>query len=208
MPGRALILLGGASKIPEMHEGDLVICADSGFKTALENSLKVDHLVGDLDSLPPSYQQIAREAGVDIQEFPSDKDLADGEIALNLAMEKGCEKIIISGGKDGRSDHIMSTLFLPFLMSDRLRLGIWIDEDRVQLLREGDKQNFSGRWKVVSILPLQGGCVVTTDGLRWALRSERIDAGSTRGIHNEPTGEIFSIECESGSIFVMLSNQP
>lgn len=201
-------MLGGASEFPERMEGDLVICADSGFIAAVERSLRVDHLVGDMDSLPPSYLKTAREMGVDIKVYEKDKNLSDGEIALDLALSNGCGKIIISGGKGGRCDHVLSTLFLPFISDQRVDIEIWMDEDRIHLLRAGFKKEFSGDRKIVSIVPSSGGCCVSTEGLKWPLRSERIEAGSTRGIHNEPVSDKFSIECTAGDLFVILSDQP
>ena len=87
-------------------------------------------------------------------------------------------------------------------------LEIWMGEDQIHLLRGGIKKEFSGSWQVVSIIPLPEGCTVSTEGLRWPLSSDKIGPGSTRGIHNEPVAESFSIECEMGSLFVILSDQP
>jgi thiamine pyrophosphokinase len=208
MSGRALIILGGASEIPKKRANDIVICADSGFIAAMDHTIEVDHLVGDMDSIPSSYLRTARDHGVEIHEYSTDKERSDGEIAMEMAIDKGYDEIIISGGKDGRFDHVLSTLYLPFLLKDGVDVEIWIDQDRILLLKEGRKESFSGKWKVVTILPLQEGCRVSTEGLKWALRSESIDRGSTRGLHNEPTEDSFSIHCEAGSIFVILSNRP
>lgn len=207
MTKRALILLSGARWIPERREGDIVICADSGYIKAVEASLEVDHLVGDMDSLPPSYLEDARRSGVDILVHDRDKDLSDGEIALRLAMALECESLFITGGKTGRWDHVISTLYLPFLSDGWKELEIWLDMDRILLLRSGDSKEFNRKWKVVSLIPVENGCIVTVEGLKWPLRSEKIELGSTRGIHNEPIGDRFKINCEKGSLFVILSDQ-
>jgi thiamine pyrophosphokinase len=203
---RAIILLGGAKKIPERRQNDFVICADSGFISAVDYSIKVDHLVGDMDSLPPHYLKIARQMGIDIQVYEKDKDLSDGEIALNLALSKGCRKIVISGGKRGRFDHVLSTLFLPFLSDTDVEIEILMDDDIIHLIRSGTKREFSGKWRKVSIIPITEESTISTNGLKWPLRSEMIRLGSTRGIHNEPISDTFSIECTAGCLFVVLSD--
>lgn len=207
MAERALVLLGGAIKIPMRQENDIVICADSGFVAAVDNGVSVDYLVGDMDSLPTTYFKIAQGMEVNIHYHEREKDLSDGEIALNLALALGCRKIFITGGMGGRCDHIVSTLFLPFVSDRFIDVEIWLGEDRIHLLKKGDRKVFSGDWRVVSIIPLLEGCTVSTEGLKWALRSDRIETGFTRGIHNEPIADSFSIECEKGSLFVILSNQ-
>jgi thiamine pyrophosphokinase len=145
--------------------------------------------------------------GIDIQVYRSEKNFSDGEIALKLALSKGCKNIVITGGKDGRCDHILSTLLLPYITDSGATIEIWINGEIIHSLRSGSKREFFNEWKVVSIIPLSDECTISTDGLRWPLRSERMDRGSTRGIHNEPVADIFSIECEAGSVLVVLSNQ-
>jgi thiamine pyrophosphokinase len=207
MEKRALIILSGARVIPKKKDGNVVICADSGYLQALEASIDVDHLVGDMDSLPQDHLKEAVDSGISVQVHPRDKDLSDGEIALRLALDMGYEKITITGGKGGRIDHVLSTFYLPFLSENRIDLEIWIDKDQVLILEEGKKVHFQKSWKVVSLIPINSSCVVTTSGLKWPLTSARLEMGTTRGIHNEPITIPFSIKCEEGSLWVILTDE-
>ena len=57
-------VLGGGEIFPEYIEerpeaGDIVICADSGYKNAQKMGVKVDILVGDFDSLGAIPDEVA-----------------------------------------------------------------------------------------------------------------------------------------------------
>ena len=61
---------------------------------------------------------------------------------------------------------------------------------------------------IVSILPARGDCVVSVKGMKWDLENERLDFGSTRGIHNEFREGEAVIESISGDLFVMVVHEP
>ena len=109
MVKKALIFLSGAAEAPDREDFDLVVCADSGYVSARDAGIDVDVLIGDMDSIPPEYLDMARGSGVEISSHPADKDRTDGELALIAALERGSEEIVIIGGREGRLDHIIST---------------------------------------------------------------------------------------------------
>ncbi|MGA1820687.1 MAG: thiamine diphosphokinase [Thermoplasmatota archaeon] len=206
MGKKALLLLSG-SRPAEFDTGaDIVICADSGYVAALDSGIEVDHLVGDMDSIPPEYLLKAEELGVKVLSYPADKDLADGEIALRLALDLGCDEIRIAGGKHGRLDHIISTGLLPLLVPGNVNIEVFIGRDRLYLLRAGSELR-TGASGIVSIIPIGDDAVVSTKGLKWPLDGETLLPGSTKGIHNEPISETFQIRCEKGRVWVILMDE-
>jgi thiamine pyrophosphokinase len=206
MASSALIILAGARTIPPVDGDHIVICADSGYSEASERSIAVDHLVGDMDSIGAEYLQQARDRDVHISVHEREKDQTDGELALRLALELGCTKIVITGGKKGRFDHVVSTALLPFICDEHMEVEVWIGDEMIVLLDQGSKKEFFDRWNVVSLVPVAGSCRVATSGLKWELLSEVLEMGGTRGIHNEPVSIPYSIECIEGRVLVVLSN--
>ena len=85
---------------------DLRIAADSGLRAADALSDRVDILVGDFDSLgePPA------RAGMEVVRVPAEKDLTDTQLALEIAVSRGADEIILIAGLSGRLDHTLSTL--------------------------------------------------------------------------------------------------
>ena len=105
----AYIITGGDILLKNIsvktEEGDIVIAADSGYKTALDLKLPVDILIGDMDSLKCDIPK-----GIEVIKLPEEKDLTDTEAALALALEKGADNITIIGGIGSRLDHTLASV--------------------------------------------------------------------------------------------------
>src|SRR5690625_2944030 len=85
-----LVLLAGELRnfpiLPERWA--FIAAADGGARHALQQNVRPDYVIGDFDSL--SDEELARlsAAGVPCARLPRDKDLTDGEAALQWADRK------------------------------------------------------------------------------------------------------------------------
>lgn len=169
--------------------GAFVIAADSGLEHAAALGLRVDVLVGDLDSVSTPAVEAAERAGVRVERHPVDKEATDLELALDYALALGSTRVtVVSGGGGARLDHHLAELLL--LGSRRfapLRLDARIAAARVVAIHAGEGVALLGAPGAVLTLLALGGPAsgVSTDGLRWPLRAETLHAGSTRGVSNE-----------------------
>jgi thiamine pyrophosphokinase len=181
--------------IDHLPHDRLVIAADSGLDHALELGLRVDLLVGDLDSVSERGYAEATSRGTPIERHPADKDATDTELAIAAAVERGCEHLIGVGGPrpdDSRLDHELGVILAfaaPYLAERRVEL--WWGPARVQVVHgPGSATVEAPARTLVSLLPLHGPAVgVTTSGLRYPLRGEPLLPGSGRGISNEVQGD-------------------
>ena len=90
---------------------DFVICADSGLEVAQNCGIKVDFLLGDMDSLDKTLLEKV-DTSVCKQVFPKDKDFSDTELAFVHAKQIPHNKIFLIGGSGGRVDHFIALLSL------------------------------------------------------------------------------------------------
>ena len=85
--------------------GDLVIAADAGYQTCLEEGIVPDLLLGDFDSMTPP------EGFAHIRRLPVEKDDTDTLAALRTGLEAGCREFYLYGGTGGkRLDHTLANL--------------------------------------------------------------------------------------------------
>jgi thiamine pyrophosphokinase len=184
-----------------------VVAADGGARTALACGLVPDLVVGDLDSIDAPTLARLDELGVPREVYPTDKEATDGDLALQRACAWGADQITIVGALGGpRLDHELANILLltrPEL-ADR-RLTLLDDRQEVSLLRGGERLVWTASpGEIVSLLPLGGPAEgVTTAGLRWPLRAERLATGSTRGVSNEAAGGAVSVSLASGCLLVV-----
>ena len=209
--GRAIVVSGGlapdAAEVGALPAGALVIAADSGLEHAASLGLAVDVLVGDLDSAAVAAVGAAEAAGVRIERHPVDKEATDLELALEHALALGANRVtVVSGGGGARLDHHLAELVL--LASARfapLRLDARIGSARAIPIHAGEAVSLVGAAGAVLTLIALGGPAsgITTEGLRWPLRSETLDPGSTRGVSNEIVAGPVRVELTGGTLLAV-----
>ena len=95
---RAFIYTGGTVRTEHITEhpkaDDLTIAADSGYHTAVALGERIDLLLGDFDSIG----QIPRDEKFEIQQVPAEKDYTDTQLAVEIAIDRGADELIIIGG--------------------------------------------------------------------------------------------------------------
>jgi thiamine pyrophosphokinase len=205
-----VIVFAGGDPIPpaavvDLPEDAYVIAADSGLDRAREAGFQIDLLVGDLDSISSKGRQEATTHGTRIERHPIDKDATDMELALEAARRQGARHVIVIGGHGGRQDHYLANaLLLPSPAFADLDIEWRAGRDRLYAVH--DALELAGQIGASISLLAVGGPVrgVQTSGLRWNLKGEDLEAGSTRGVSNEFSADHASIAVEAGTLLVVV----
>ncbi len=203
-----VLVAGGDSIPPGVHRflppADLVIAADSGLDHAVSLGLRVDLVIGDMDSVQPDT--LARlSPDVAVEEFPVAKDATDLELALERALARHPRRLVVLGGHGGRIDHLLANVGL---LADSRLAGVdvtwWAGADLVIPVR--DHLDIAGTvGHTVSLIPIGGPAVdVTTRGLEWELAAETLLPGSTRGVSNRFREVKASVEVTDGVLVVAI----
>jgi thiamine pyrophosphokinase len=209
--GRVVLVSGGpapdAALVGPLPSGAFVIAADSGLEHAAALGLAVDVLVGDLDSASPEAVRAAEAAGVRVERHEVDKEATDLELALEYALGLGARRVtVVSGGGGTRLDHHLAELVL--LASARfapLHIDARIGAARAFAVHAGEAVSLQGAPGAVLTLLALGGPArgVTTAGLRWPLRAETLQPGSTRGVSNEIVSGPVGLQLSEGSLLAL-----
>lgn len=184
----------------------IVICADSGAFHLRRFDIKPDILLGDCDSIAQEDYTALAGDGVTILKYPVEKDKTDSELAVDLALEKGCSSVVILGALGTRLDHSVSNIFLLKKLLEAGAEGVIADEhNEVRLINSRITIERDGCEKV-SLLPLtQRVCGITTKGLYYPLCDASIEQGSSRGVSNEFTGDAAEVALNEGILLVIKS---
>lgn len=191
-----------------LQNDDRIICADGGTRHALALGIQPNLIIGDMDSAETGSLQKFREAGVNIELYPRDKNETDLELAINRAIERSPKQIVVVAALGGRLDQTLANITLltdPRLSTFDVRLDdgveeIFICRDQVEVHgRRGD---------IVSLIPWQGEVSeVQTKNLKWVLQKETLYPDKTRGISNEMTDNIASVSIASGLLLIVHRRQ-
>jgi thiamine pyrophosphokinase len=203
---RTVVFAGGEiHTTPTIGSNDLVIAADSGYDHAMTIGVRVDVLVGDLDSVSTAGMEHARDTGVHIEMHPQDKNATDLELALTAATDRGAMTIDIYGGEDGRIDHLLGVaLSLSHHNLDSTHIA-W--HTRTGVIRCATPTRPlampTSTGSTISVIPVGEAIGVTATGLAWPLDGATLERGTSLGISNEATADVVALTVREGTVLVI-----
>jgi thiamine pyrophosphokinase len=200
-PITALVVCGGGHVQPALlpREATFVVAADQGATEALRLGLRVDFLVGDMDSTPDEVlAEIERKGGY-VERHPQDKEHTDLQLALDRAVTERAGRIVVAGGADGRLDHLIgNALLLASPRYERQVIDAVFGAARLHIVR-GERTITGAIGELVSLFALGGPAVgVRTTGFKWNLHDEDLQAGSSRGTSNQFAREVATVAVREG----------
>lgn len=204
----ALVVTGGdpvsEEALADLLPADFVVAADSGLDHADRLGLQPDLVIGDFDSV--SAAALARFRGP-IERHPVAKDATDLELALEAAVARRPDRIVVVGGHGGRLDHFIANALVLTTVPADIDVEWRAGEAAIHLVRSTSR--IRGRIGAkVSLVPVGGdGRGVTTEGLRWPLRDETLRSGSTRGVSNEFEATEATVSVEEGTLLAIVPGQ-
>lgn len=205
---KTYILTGGVIHPDNIHitpaEGDLIIAADSGLNNARLLEISPAVVVGDYDSLGHTPEV---DAGVEVITVPTEKDVTDTQLAVELALTRGATEVHIVGGLGGRLDHTLSNLaILEDLADKKVRTVIEDGHNRVRLLRNDSTILPRSNYTYLSLLALDPLCRgVEIEGVKYPLKSAKLERKFQYAVSNEITGNCCFISVRKGAILVVES---
>jgi thiamine pyrophosphokinase len=194
----------GPDAVADLPKDRFVIAADSGLEHARDLAIRVDLVVGDLDSVDPATLAAAEAEGTPVERHPADKDRTDGELALAAALDRGCTDVLVVGGFGGRVDHWLANvaMWASPAWAD-LRIEVRSGSSRVAVVRDRYEID-APLGELVTLLAAHGPVTgITTTGLRFPLDHERLEPGSSRGVSNEVDGPGASVTVGTGTLLVI-----
>ncbi len=225
----AYIFTGGEVNLKALNikpeESDLIIAADSGYKTAEALGIAPHILIGDMDSLrhiPSGEFETIR--------LPEEKDVTDTQAAVEIAIEREAEGIYIIGGIGSRLDHTLSAISILerieclfsaplgkrrkfFGLSKQAKAARAVDAyitngyNRVRYLRNNSAIiPRSPYYKYLSVLCVdeaaKGVCV---EGCKYPLMGATLERREQYAVSNEIAGNCAFVSVERGAILVVES---
>lgn len=198
-----MLLNGQPPKKVDLPQNSFVVCCDAAYNWAKPFGIKIDLLVGDFDSLgyvPTDCKTI---------KYPVEKNETDGEIALKLLKDNGCDKVFVYGAFGKRMDHFLGNLAL-------LGLGKQMGVDVVLM---GDEEKISLGCGHVKFVPQKKGNIslvpygdyvhiINSKGLEYPLEDLVLTKTDTRGISNLSFADEVEFFVKEGQVLILETWRP
>ena len=182
---------------------DLIIGADRGYFTLVENGYAPQVAIGDFDSYTGK---------IDCENtivYPVKKDFTDSALAIEYAVQKGYGNIVIFGGIGGALDHTVANIALvgKYAM-DGVEIA-FVDGNNVLFAVHNGKVCFSpeaqGRVSVFSFGDISVG--VFEKGLLYNLENATLENKIPLGVSNEFVGTESEISVAEGTLLIYTSRK-
>jgi thiamine pyrophosphokinase len=191
----------------EIKNANIIIGVDRGAYWLLQHTITPDIAVGDFDSCTKKEFEEIKKRVSDIQTFKADKDFIDTELAVDVALGKKSQEIIIYGGTGTRFDHTMATVsLLERCMRLKISAELRDETNVIQLIGRGRTiiKRREG-YRYVSIIPYTKEIVVSLKQLKYPLNYKKIVQGMTLGVSNEFKGSEATVTIHEGLALVIQS---
>lgn len=192
---RFTILLGGGlvatPRLRAQIAGTRVIAADSGIRHVAALGVVPELWAGDFDSATEAH--LAEHTHIPVARFPHEKDMTDGEIAIEASIERGADSLILAGAFGGeRADHQFLHMAVAMRLAEQgneILLSSGTTEARPLLPGSGTEFDYEPGtlFSVVGFGDLVG---LTLSGVKWPLRERYVPFGSSLTLSNEVTGTL------------------
>ncbi len=184
------------------EEDDLVIAADAGYQNAKLMDAHINLLIGDFDSLGSIPDDVD-----EIFKLPAEKDVTDTQIAVDLAVERGANEIVIIGSTSGRLDHTLSTLaILEKYWEKRIPIYIVNGQNRVRYIRDSGFIVVRSQYKYFSVIAADEKVKgVTIEGGKYPLIKKTLLRNHQFAVSNEITKNCALITVKKGGVYIIES---
>ncbi len=193
---------------PEMvryiKPGDWVVACDAGYRNCQAMGVEPDLVTGDFDTAPPPDQP-------NLIVLPAEKDDTDTQYAARLAVEKGCDEVVMLGALGGwRLDHTLASLGTAlWLARHDVRVLLADEHTEIRILLAGQKLELErGDWGYFSLFPLEGRAEgITLTGAHYPLDHGSLDFEYPLGVSNAFDAPKVQVSLEKGSLAVFCTQK-
>ncbi|MCI1881855.1 MAG: thiamine diphosphokinase [Sporolactobacillus sp.] len=206
----AIVAGGPEERIPQLDQSRYGqfkwIGADRGTYVLLRQHIRPSWAVGDFDSLSDKEKAAVLDSGIRLHRYPPEKDRTDLEIALDLALKKRPEKLLIFGATGGRIDHELAAVQL---LLKAVRCGVEcsiVDQANcITLLTPGIYHiRKDSDYPYLSFLSLSERVTgLTLRGVKYPLADAELPVGSSLCVSNEVSDGDGSVSFSTGYLLLM-----
>ena len=179
-----------------LRPDDFIICADGGLRHVKGLGVNPDIAIGDFDSY-------TKPDGIKSVIFPSHKNLTDGEIAVDYAIENGYFEILLLAMTGSRLDHTFTNIFQ---LAKQGNITLIDDDNEVYVIK--DSITLKGKkGKTMSVIPVFSNLVgVTATGVYYPLDNDTLVFGEGRGNSNVITDDMCTVSVKDGTGIIFINN--
>lgn len=200
LSNKVIIALKLADNVPSIY-ADYIGC-DKGALFLAEQKKYMVAAIGDFDSINESDFDLINKYSKEIIKLNPIKDISDSEAAINLAIEKAYNDIILLNGFGKRFDHTYVNLSL--LKRYKGLVSILDKNNYVKYYSRGEYKIEGHGYKYVSFFSV-GTSIISLSGFKYDLNNYILEESNVIGLSNEIISDNPILKIQQGGLLVMLT---
>ncbi len=186
---------------------DIVYCCDGAANWAKDIDIKIDVLLGDMDSIKEDTLNYYKGTPVKLIMLPREKDMTDTQFAGDLAAENGATQITFIGALGSRFDHTLANMHvLERLYKTGVSAKIVDDKNIIFVAGEGQNNIVGEKGQCVSILPVGNSVFIeNTQGLYYPINNRALYIEEPLGVSNVFLDKQAFLNIKTGEAFIIIS---
>lgn len=197
----------GAGEFKESNiiigKDDLVICADGGYHYAKMIGIIPDYLVGDFDSI----ENIHIDESIKQIKLSPIKDETDIYMAIQIAIEKGCNEFYIYGALGGRLAHTYANIQILYYLKQKNIKAILYNNNEIVEILHNESVSYSNIKGFISLFSYTPSSIISIKNLKYELDRKEIFFDFPLGLDNEFMNEESSITIHEGYVLSIINKK-
>jgi len=190
-----------------IKDADFIICCDGGANIAYKYGFVPNLIIGDFDSVDKEVLEYFKINGIQIMEFPCEKDKTDTQIAIEYLAENGFDEVVMLSCTGKRLDHVLANISLLYYLVEHDIKGAIVDENNIIMMTRKKIKIHGKKGHLLSLLPYtQTVSGICTKGLYYSLEDGVMEFGNPYGVSNVIIEDEAIVEVKDGVLLVILSN--
>jgi thiamine pyrophosphokinase len=204
---RCLIILDGeinkrllSKLINSPAKKPVIISADGASNTLYRWKIIPDYITGDLDSVSPNALNYFKKKNTKIKRV-KEQDHNDFEKSIELALSKKIRDFAVVGFGGKRTDHLLNNFSVMKKYYKKCRIKL-IDKDFEIFFAKKVTEFDCKTGDTVSLIAFPKAEGITTHGLQYRLKNEKLELGAREGALNKAISNIVRIEFKKGDLLI------
>ena len=186
-----------------IERSDIIIACDGAVEDCVDQGIRVDYLIGDMDSVTQEMLEYAKNNSIEIVEILSQEN-NDLTKAIHFAHDLNPATIDIIGVDGGCSDHQFCNYLS--LIECQTNARIYLDDCTVSAITNNCEVCYSIEiGTIFSLFSVGTSSGVNLTGAKWVLKDSKLTPSST-GLHNVATSDQLVVSCQSGNLLLFVNH--
>lgn len=184
-------------RLISIKESDYIIAVDGAFDELIKQKVKIDLVIGDMDSVK-NLRQLRKYEQI---KLPRVKDETDSHAALNHAYSLTNNVIMIGGIQGARIEHFIANM----LLLDKFpNLLIMDNNSKVYLLKEGS--HVVTKSEYVSFFAKEDS-IISLHGFKYELENYKLNRFNPLAISNEILASYGEVDVKKGEVYIIKTKE-